>query len=57
MVEDILEYVFSLFFGDRIKDARDEIEKKKNKSARIALTAFLFFIIGAILLKQQYHEQ
>lgn len=45
MVEDILEYVFSLFFGDRIKDARDEIEKKKNKSARIALTAFLFFIV------------
>lgn len=45
MVEDILEYIFSVFFGDRIKDARDEIGKKKNKFTKIALTVFLFFIV------------
>ena len=45
VVEDILEYIFSVFFGDKIKDARDEIGKKENKFARIALTIFLFFIV------------
>ena len=45
MVEDILEYIFSVFFGDKIKDARDGIGKKENKFARIALTIFLFFIV------------